>query len=73
MFCRTVGMAMARRGRHKLIARAGHDASMLFDLAEDPGETHDLSGQVDGPVESDLHAALEDFLARPVEAVDAYA
>ncbi len=73
VFCRTQGIAMVRRGRRKLITRARRDVRMLFDLADDPDESHDISGEPGEPDEADLWAALDDYYARPVEVVDAYA
>ena len=67
VFCRTQGIAMVRRGDHKLITRARRDVSMLFDLADDPDESQYIRG---GPHEAELQALLDDFFAQSVAAVN---
>jgi arylsulfatase A-like enzyme len=51
------------RGDHKLVALGDDDAFQLFDLANDPGELHDVRWQAKTKLDEML-AAYHDFGAR---------
>jgi arylsulfatase A-like enzyme len=65
---------MVREGRHKLIHWQGY-APQLFDLADDPGELHDLGADESlAPVRRRLQGALFEWLqARKGRATETYA
>ncbi|MBM4363071.1 MAG: sulfatase-like hydrolase/transferase, partial [Deltaproteobacteria bacterium] len=63
---------MVRRGQHKLLHHAATGEEVLFDLAEDPGELRDRSGDPSlAGVRSELRHALRAHLERPRVALGA--